>query len=940
MPITEEEGTRKLAAIMFTDIRDFSKKMGENEEAGLQLLRIHDAKVNDLVIKHGGVVIKSIGDSFMVDFSSAVNALRCAIEVQETFWEYNKNKREIEKIEIRIGIHLGEVTVVGNDVFGDGVNIAARIEAITDPTRICISGDVYKQVRKKMHLRVYEMGTIELKNIAEPVEVYEVLLESIPELSEASESARQRPSQRKAETIAKQEEEEAKRVEVAKVKAGEDGKRKEADEFFKQAEAEFQAGNLEKAEDYIQQVYRVVTIHYNAQMLTLQIEEDKAKREEEERKRRLREDRKRKEEERDQRIQEKLAVVLQFVEKEQFDQAFDSIQQVYTVDPKNAQAKQIEEQIKQAIQATKDLEAAKAREAAEREQEEMVRKQKEALETLRARPISLQRKTEEKKKSRIWIYIGVGAVAVAAIIGVIIAIPFLQENVLSSTSTIAMLPFKNEKQGQEGILGYALTATIGKQLAQIADLHIISVTSTSKLSPKLTTTAELGQALNADELVTGTFRQDGEIFLLHVKLIEVATDRIVWEKDFDGKGLSDFEPIAGTVALDIMKEFGMDLTISPGKKISSLEMFEKYWKAQMLLNLGTIESTDEALIILMNLHQAASGYATIYASYGLGLIQKYELGGESEPALLDSAYVFYERATALTKNLADVHLLQTKIARHNHFWDIAGESITKGLALEPSNPECIREQIYLYLLSGDLEKASERAARAVKIDPYNPKSYIVQGLAQHYKRNYTEALKFYNLAVSNGAKDSLINARYRMSAWVGADQETNAVRFCQQYIDRAPDIRKIELYYQWGQALQSAGKSLDAEAVLLQGDKLAVDIIFKDRRTLASTTSKELLESFALLQGTHALVQARLGRAKEAVRSLDEALKLSPTSAYLCYYQARVSTINNDTLKAIASLAKAVELQYVIQQILDPDFFKIAMDARYKAAIIRKKGKN
>jgi adenylate cyclase len=106
MDSNPEGGTRKLAAIMFTDVRDFSKKMSENEIAAMELLKVHDSLVRDVVLKFGGTVIKSLGDSFMVDFSSAVNAVRCAIEAQEQFWNYNHGKSDFDKIQIRVGIHL------------------------------------------------------------------------------------------------------------------------------------------------------------------------------------------------------------------------------------------------------------------------------------------------------------------------------------------------------------------------------------------------------------------------------------------------------------------------------------------------------------------------------------------------------------------------------------------------------------------------------------------------------------------------------------------------------------------------------------------------------------------------------------------------------------------------------------------------------------------
>ena len=127
----DEESNRKLAAIMFTDIKGFSRKMGKDEKAAMEILKKHDAMMRVFVAKHAGKVIKSIGDSFMVDFPSAVNAVKCAIRAQQYFHKLNEHKTDFEKIEIRIGIHLGDVVIVGNDMYGYGVNIASRIEAIT-----------------------------------------------------------------------------------------------------------------------------------------------------------------------------------------------------------------------------------------------------------------------------------------------------------------------------------------------------------------------------------------------------------------------------------------------------------------------------------------------------------------------------------------------------------------------------------------------------------------------------------------------------------------------------------------------------------------------------------------------------------------------------------------------------------------------------------------
>jgi len=164
---------------MFTDLKDFSKKMQKDEAGTLLLIEKYKSIVGITTKKYEGNVIKSIGDSFLVDFSSAVNAVQCALEIQEKFRDYNKDKSEDEKILIRIGIHLGDIIILGNDIIGDGVNIASRIEPFADPGGICISRDVFNQIQGKLDIQVVNLGPKELKNIKDRIEIYKILVDSI-----------------------------------------------------------------------------------------------------------------------------------------------------------------------------------------------------------------------------------------------------------------------------------------------------------------------------------------------------------------------------------------------------------------------------------------------------------------------------------------------------------------------------------------------------------------------------------------------------------------------------------------------------------------------------------------------------------------------------------------------------------------------------------------
>src|SRR5712691_4499863 len=172
-PIAEQ---RRLAAIMFTDIVGFSRQMGSNEARTLRLLEVHNHVIQQAVTEHHGHVIKTVGDAFLVDFPSVVHAVQCAQQVQTQFRTYNTEKATDKQIHVRIGIHSGDIVQRDGDVFGDGVNIASRLQALAGPDTVCISDVVYRDVAKKVALgTVVSLGRPKLKNIAERFPVYVLL---------------------------------------------------------------------------------------------------------------------------------------------------------------------------------------------------------------------------------------------------------------------------------------------------------------------------------------------------------------------------------------------------------------------------------------------------------------------------------------------------------------------------------------------------------------------------------------------------------------------------------------------------------------------------------------------------------------------------------------------------------------------------------------------
>jgi adenylate cyclase len=168
---------RKLAAIMFTDMVGYSALSQRNEALALELLEEHRGLLRGLFPKHQGTEIKTTGDGFLVEFASALAAVRCAVEIQRALAERNQAQPAERQVRIRIGIHLGDVVRSDGDVHGDGVNIAARIEPLAEPGGICISNSVYDQIENKVEHALVRLSRPELKNIQASVQVYKLVLD-------------------------------------------------------------------------------------------------------------------------------------------------------------------------------------------------------------------------------------------------------------------------------------------------------------------------------------------------------------------------------------------------------------------------------------------------------------------------------------------------------------------------------------------------------------------------------------------------------------------------------------------------------------------------------------------------------------------------------------------------------------------------------------------
>jgi class 3 adenylate cyclase/Tfp pilus assembly protein PilF/TolB-like protein len=929
MASNSEGGTRKLAAIMFTDVKDFSKKMSENEVAAMEVLKIHDDAMREIVARNNGVVVKSLGDSFMVDFSSAVNAVHCAIEAQEHFHKHSLDKPEFEKIQIRIGIHLGDVMNIGTDLYGDGVNIAARIETITEANRICVSSEIYNQVKNKLPIRAYAMGSIDLKNIAEPVEVYELLLDSIPGLSEPSESAKSHPTRRKADLVAAQEQEEANRVETAKQKIDEEQERENAEktaranEHYAKAKEYLSAGDLTKAEEEIKEIYKIVQIHYEAQMLTLQVEEQRAVRDEEERRRRVKEEKQRKQEERKQQIQKCLDVALGYVEQEQYQDALNALQEVYTLEPNNEQAKRIEKQVQFAEEARLERQRLEALAEEERGKEEALKAERERAEEFAKATIEkvTAARKEQQKIPKTKMYIGIGAIVVLLVAA---AVTFLVTRTsLRKPGTVAILPFSTN-QADDSYLGEALSVFVADEVARAQAFTVLDPVSSHSFGANTSALQTQASALGITHFVRGALSVSGTSVSLRAQLFEIGEEKALWETTVRGN-IPDLNALAAQTSAALLKFMDIEAaTRTPSRPTENSEAFNLYLRGLASSTNPTGNAIQQSITLLQDAVHRDSTLTPAKLILAKELLEAYQQQGKLDETILASAFALAQEASKSDPNSPTVHAVLGQAFRYKGQFDRAGREIAAGLAQQPGNAQCNRELALLSLIQGNTDEALKYAETAMKSDPQHFRSYEAKGIIQLYKEQFEDASRLFDQATALGGPDSLLTVNYKFRIWISLDQEDKVVLRCQQMMDRADERTKALLHYWMGRAFSLKGKLVESSTNFDQGVQLADQVVSKDPKDYISLA-------------TYALLEARRAKTpKRAVALAEEAVKADSTSARVHYWKARVYAIQKNTPDALRELTKAISIQYSFPEILDPDFLSVWQDPGFKTAIIRK----
>jgi class 3 adenylate cyclase/tetratricopeptide (TPR) repeat protein len=973
MPAIEVE-TRKLTAIMFTDIKGFSKKMARNEAVAFELLKTHDALLRVLAAKFDGRVIKSIGDSFMIDFASAVNAVRCAIEAQKRFSHFNKDKSELDKIEIRVGIHLGDVIIRDEDIIGDGVNIASRIEAMAGPNRIWISQDVYQQIRNKLQVRVFPLGPQQLKNIPEHVEVYEILIDSIDEFATPSAKALETLAHNQEEMAQKVETEEAieaRNVEEAKLRAKQghakreeeqkqeiaehyaraekyyeegqpreaeaelniiyqldpqqrvDTERRKAEEeqektmqgYLQQANELFTEGQLDAAESKVNEIFRLRPLHVGAQQLLTQIEEERYRIEEKNRAKRSENAPKQMSVE-ERHIEELLEQARALLQEEKFVEATFTLHELFSIDPNHSGARRLEESIRQTELAKAELMRIQAKQAQEEQHLHELAKLQQKVEEQRRQQVHTRQIHDHTSRRRRMYYLATALLVLGA---ALFGIPKLLDVLFPKNATIAVLQCMNAPRDTSNIdLFDALPFLLAEDFSHCERLTVIAPSSSLLYTPDQAHLQKITSLLPTSYLVMVAIQENHSGYTLQVRLYIPDQQKIIYIGSVEGQ-ISELSEIRAYIVQKVIEKMEIKSKLPEISRISNGTAFEKYLRAFHLLQLSSSRDIDSAKVLLLSAIQIDPSGGLAYGM--LADIQLRIFSATNNALYLQSAAEYAQRALQYSPANPLAYKILAICARYQQNYSAALSSLTQYLALDSQDPDCYRELAFLSILAGRLDDASVYASIALQHDPLNAKSHMTVALIKHMKNEYSDAENSYKQAQVFGEDEETLTINCLQNIWLTEGKYDKVIDYFQQKLKLSPNDYR---YYYWiGRAYQLSLQITTAQKWLADGLAIA-------QQTIEANPEDAKALSFV------GLFHSRLGNFAAGETAINAALQINDNSDEILFRSAEIYSIQRDSKKAFSSLDKALRQNHDFAELLNADFSFIAHEPEFLATVTNK----
>jgi cytochrome c-type biogenesis protein CcmH/NrfG/TolB-like protein len=873
-----------------------------------------------------------------------------------------------------VGIHLGDVIIRDEDIIGDGVNIASRIEAMAGPNRIWISQEVYQQIRKKIEVRVFPLGPQQLKNIPEHVEIYEILIDSIPEFATPSAKALETLAQNQEESAQKTETEEAieaRNVEEAKQrtlqglgKKDEEQKKQIAEHYAKaekyyeegktsEAEAElnkiyqldpqqrinterkkeaeeqekkmeeilqsanelFASGQLEAAEGKVNDIFRIRPLHVGAQQLLAQIEEERYRIEERNRVKRLENAPKQISSE-ERHLEELLEQVRALLQEEKFTEATFTLHELFVIDPNHSGGRRLEETIRQTEQAKAELLRIQAKQAQEEQHlHELAKLQQKVEEQRQRQAVARKQSADKSRRKRTYVI----ATAIIVLIAAVIGVPKLMDIFFPKRASIALLQVMNVPRDTSDIEIFdALPVLLAEDLSKCEHLSVIAPSSSMLYVPDQAHIQKMASLLPATYLALLTAQENNGTYTVQVRLFIPEEQTIVLAGTVEGS-LSSFNEIRSGVEQKIIEKLDIQAKLPEISKISNVSAFEKYLRANHLVQFKSSRGLDSAKTLLLAAVQSDPNFGLAYELLADIQLRKYLDTNDSQ--FLQSATEYAQRALRCSPSLARAQTVLGTCARFQQNYTAALTSISQSLALLPQDPECYRELSLLSIISGKYDDAAIYASDALLHDPLNAKSHFTLALAQQMKHEYAAAENSYKQAQVFGEDEEMITINSVQNIWLAQGQYDKVITYFQQKLRSSP---KDYRYYYWiGRAYQLSLQISTAQKWL--GDGLAIA-----QQTIEANHDDAIALSFV------GLFHSRLGNFSDGERAMDQAKEIDGKSSDILFRSAELYSIQRERKKAFTALDNALQRKYDFTELLNTDFSFIAREQEFLPAVTRK----
>ncbi|MBN1396610.1 MAG: hypothetical protein JXA06_01130 [Bacteroidetes bacterium] len=968
--------TQKISAIMFTDIAGFSKKLSEDEVRAFDLLKTHDALIRVLTAKFDGKVLKSLGDSFMVEFPSGVNAVKCAVEIQKRFWNFNRGKMESDTIRIRIGIHISETVVRHGDILGADTAIVSRIEAMTEPNRICISSDVYEHIKNLLPIQVYRMGSLELKDVAREIEVYEILIDSIPELAQPSATAQQVSLSQQSTVAVKREEEEfreAKKIEETKQRLFSDQARMEEERnkkiaaHYTRAEIFFEAGAIEKAEqelaeiakldpqqrppvqrdnkeeetkrsiqdhlfkardfltvkeldaaeEEVNEIFRTNPLHVEAQQILMQIEEERYRQEEKKRVKHSEPETKHISED-EQKIESLLEQAENLLQEEKFTDATFVLHDLFLIDPNHFKGRRLEERIRQAEQTKIELQRLQGDQPHEEQRyyPGLAQLQRKVEDQIQQQSQVIQRGAVRGPRSNKPYQI---AGIVLLVIAALFIIPKIIDLIFPRHASIAILRFSSPAgELNEFDLSDVLPKLLAEDFSRCEHVTVISPSSSLLYISDPAYLNKIASNLQVEYVLAGSIKNDDGRYSVKLSLLAPDEDEPIDLGTVQGS-YATLSGMRSSILQRVLEKSKVRSDIPEIIQPANTDAFVRYIKGLHYMNRKSGQYIDSARILLQTAVQIDPTLCMAYGS--LAELQMRTFKTIEENQLLQSAIEYAQRALKCSPNDAVAHQVLAAGSRLSQNYYSALSYLNQSLEIDPQNPECFRELALLSLISRKFDEAASYASVAITYDPKNAYSHFVLGLVRQMKQDYFGAENSYQQAQQPGEDNSILMAYYVQNVWIGQGNYDKVIRYCEQMIRTSPENYR---YYYWiGRAYQLSLQISIAEEWLRKGLAKAEQSIDEDPKDAIAHTYAGLIYS-------------RLGKFPEGEAAMNKAMRLDSASVEVVFRNADLYSIQRNKEKALSALENALRRQYDFAEILNPDLSFVAPESEFISAITQK----